>query len=532
MKSFAGFWEYVRFILARERIVSPLWIVSLAGSAALFASMYPGLFTSADALTGMAQTMDSPAMVALMGPVYGLDSLSIAMSMAQQCLIWFAVAIVVMNIFFVNRYTRADEELGRFEMLRALPMGRLTNVVATLLCALLLNVLISGLTMLGLLVVNLEGTTIMGSLTYSFALGGIGFFFAALTVLLAQLLPTSRGVLACSFAIFGAFYILRAWGDLQANVASYFSPIGVGIKVAAFYDNNLWPLAVLFCAGIFLTILACAVYIKRDLGEGVIPAQPGRRNASVLLKSPFGLAWRLSRNAVLAWAPTALVAGAVYGSVVGEINNMVADNPLLQQMVEGSSAGTSLVGSYIAMLFSIMAILGAVPVVNAVLKIRSEEKRKRIEQVYATATSRTTLFAGYILIALLQSLLFMLLSTLGFYAAGASTGLLVLSDLLQASLVYLPALWLMLGFSVALVGLLPRLTTLIWALFAYSFMIVYFGRMFTDQLPSLAFILSPFGNVPQLPVETLSATPLVVLTVLSLVLVAVGLAAYRQRDLQ
>jgi len=32
-----------------------------------------------------------------------------------------------MNIFFINRYTRQDEELGRQELLIALPIGRLTD---------------------------------------------------------------------------------------------------------------------------------------------------------------------------------------------------------------------------------------------------------------------------------------------------------------------------------------------------------------------------------------------------------------------
>ncbi|MCL2529411.1 MAG: ABC transporter permease [Coriobacteriia bacterium] len=530
MKPLAGFWLYTRFILERERIISAIWIVAMAASAVGFAAMYPSLFSTSTELSGMAQTMNTPAMVALMGPVYGLDSLTTAMVMAQTCLIWFAIASAIMNIFFVNRYTRADEELGRLEMFRALPMGRLANIAATLFCVLLLNVLIASLTMAGLLAINIGGTSIHGAFAYSFAIGAIGFSFAGITLLLAQLVSSSRGVLGAAFALFGLFYIIRAWGDMQGNDASYLSPIGLGLKVSAFYDNNLWLLAVLFGIAILITIVAGVVYVKRDLGAGVIPAKPGRKHASPLLKSPFGLAWRLTRGAVAAWAIAAVVAGAVYGSIVGELQSFLSNNAMMQQMVQGSDGGNSLVNDYITMLFSIMALLAAVPVINAAMKIHSEEKHGRIEQVYATATSRIGLYAGFIVIALLQSVLFMVLSTLGMYASGYSTGLLVLTDLFKASLVYLPALWVMLGVSVALVGLLPRLSVAIWVVYAYSFVIIYFGRMF--KLPDWATNISPFGSVPQLPVADFNAVPLAVLAAIAVALTLVGLAAYRLRDLR
>jgi len=150
--------------------------------------------------------------------------------------------------------------------------------------------------------------------------------------------------------------------------------------------------------------------------------------------------------------------------------------------------------------------------------------------VYATATPRIGLYLGFIFIALLQSVLFMVLTTLGFYAAGASTGLLDLATLFKAALVYLPGLWLMLGLSVALVGLLPRLTAAIWVFFAYSFMVIYFGRMF--KLPEWVLNISPYGSIPQIPLADFNAVPLIILSVLAVVLTAAGLSAYQRRDLR
>jgi ABC-2 type transport system permease protein len=104
-----------------------------------------------------------------------------------------------------------------------------------------------------------------------------------------------------------------------------------------------------------------------------------------------------------------------------------------------------------------------------------------------------------------------------------------LGALMADALAYLPALWVMLGLCALLVGALPRLTGLAWAVYTYSFVMMYFGRLF--DLPEWAHRLSPFGNIPQVPVQELSAAPLAVLTVLAMELTAAGIAGFRQRDI-
>ena len=50
-------------------------------------------------------------------------------------------------------------------------------------------------------------------------------------------------------------------------------------------------------------------------------------------------------------------------------------------------------------------------------------------------------------------------------------------------------------------------------------------------LPQWLRDLSPFEHVPQVPATWFDAVPLVVLTVVAAVLTAVGLAAFRRRDI-
>jgi ABC-2 type transport system permease protein len=118
-----NFGKYFKFICRRERIASLIWIVAITASVIVFASLYPGMLPDQEALLGYQAMLDVPTMAAIMGPGYGKEALTPAIVMSHECSIWFAITVIAMNIFFVNRHTRKDEELGRFEMLSALPVG-------------------------------------------------------------------------------------------------------------------------------------------------------------------------------------------------------------------------------------------------------------------------------------------------------------------------------------------------------------------------------------------------------------------------
>ena len=82
--SFARLGTYLRFICRRERISSVVWIICIAGFAAIFAGIYPGLLPGQAEIVQMAATMSNPAMVAMMGNVYGMENLTQASVMAQE----------------------------------------------------------------------------------------------------------------------------------------------------------------------------------------------------------------------------------------------------------------------------------------------------------------------------------------------------------------------------------------------------------------------------------------------------------------
>ncbi|WMC93741.1 ABC transporter permease [Kineothrix sp. MB12-C1] len=523
-----GFGRYLRFIARRERRMSLVWVICVAGSAILFAGMYPGLFPDENSLLIMATTMNTPAMVALMGPVYGLESINISIIMAQECLIWFAIAVAIMNIFFVNRHTRMDEELGRHEMLRALPIGRLTGACATLFGSFLLNVVISLIIALGLIGINLDGTTVSGAFVYALSIGVQGFLFAALTLLMAQLFSTSRAVSGSAFTVLGIFYIMRMSGDIADNILSYISPMGLGLKVLAFYENDYVPLWILLMEAIVIGLIALFVCAGRDLGEGILPARKGREHASFFLQGELGLAWRLTRGTIFAWGIGMFVMGLTYGSVLGQIDTFVNENEMFQKIL--NAAGSyDIASNYIVLILAIGALLSTVPVIMLACKIHSEEKYERLEQLFSKAVPRERMYLSYIFLAFAESIAAPVLMVLGFYTVTQGSGAVELKILMKAALVYLPALWIMLGLCVLFIGVFPKITSLVWAVFSFSFIMMYFGRLL--DIPEWVHKLSPFGNIPQLPVEEFSAAPLLVMILVSILFLAIGIVGYRQRDI-
>jgi len=524
--AFSRLGTYFVFLFRRERIISPIWILCLAGLSVMIAALYPSLVPGQLEMVQLATTMSNPAMVAMMGPVYGMEDLSQASVMAQECLIWFLVSAALMNIFLVNRHTRTDEELGRLEMFRALPVGRLTGALAVIKFAFLVNLVVALLSSLGLMALGVGGTTPAGAFAYGFAVGAVGLVFAALTLLGSQIFSTSHGVSGFGFLFLGLFYIMRALGDVAGNALSAASPFGLALQVEVFYSNHVLPLIVLFIEALVLTVVALAICAVRDHGAGIIPARKGKAHASAFLRSSLGFTWRLSRGTIVAWALAMFLLGASYGSVCSNIDDFVQGNGMMQQILNAS--GTNIIlDSYVALIFMIMSLVTSVPIILMAQRIHTEERRGRLEQIFAKSVPRTRLYLDFVLLAVLQSIVLQLLLALGL--AMASSGQITVASVVPISLSYLPAIWAMAGVTMLLVGFIPKLSPLVWAIFGYTFLVMYIGKIM--DVPQWATRITPFGNIAQQPLEEFSLLPLIILTVIALALGTLGILRFRQRDI-
>jgi ABC-2 type transport system permease protein len=82
---------------------------------------------------------------------------------------------------------------------------------------------------------------------------------------------------------------------------------------------------------------------------------------------------------------------------------------------------------------------------------------------------------------------------------------------------------------VLLFGLAPRLAPLTWAALIVCLLLLELGALLGLNQWMVDF--SPFAHVPKLPGAAFTATPLLWLTAGAAAMLAVGLAAFRRRDL-
>ncbi|WP_205650678.1 hypothetical protein [Actinoplanes solisilvae] len=101
--------------------------------------------------------------------------------------------------------------------------------------------------------------------------------------------------------------------------------------------------------------------------------------------------------------------------------------------------------------------------------------------------------------------------------------------LIGVALAYLPAVWLILAVAVLAVGWLPRSASVVaWIAVAYCAVVTLFADSF--GLPGWTQSASPFAHTPQVPLETLTTTPLLLLGAATLVLLTTGYLGLRRRD--
>jgi ABC-2 type transport system permease protein len=104
-----------------------------------------------------------------------------------------------------------------------------------------------------------------------------------------------------------------------------------------------------------------------------------------------------------------------------------------------------------------------------------------------------------------------------------------LVDGLSSMTVQYPAAAVLIAVAAALFGIAPRWGALAWAGLGGALLLGQLGPVL--QLPRAVMNVSPYSHIPQLPAAAVAWTPLVVLVLIAGVLVAIGVAGFRRRDM-
>lgn len=223
-----------RFALRRDRLSTTIWTVALAFMAVYPAIALQTIYPTAADRQARAALMTNPAAIVMSGPGYGLDDYTIGAINANEMLLWLMLASAIMNILLITKHTRAEEESGRAELIRAGVVGRYSGMTAALLAAVVANLAVTVLTALGLLVAAFD---FGDSLLYAAALGVTGMVFAAISAVAAQLAEHARAGTGIAMAVLGAAVLADGIGNVQethGNWLSWLSPLAWAQQTRSF----------------------------------------------------------------------------------------------------------------------------------------------------------------------------------------------------------------------------------------------------------------------------------------------------------
>ena len=528
----AGTAALVRFGLRRDRVKLPAWVAGVGVFTLYLVAAIPAAYSMEEGdLAGAAQLFGDPVGRMLTGPAYGLDAPTYERFVAGGYGLYFLLLVALMSLLLVTRHTRAEEQSGRAELVRAGLVGRHAPLTAALVLAVLTNALAGVL--VAVVMLGVGGYAPAGTVLFAAAVAATGLAFAGVTAVTVQLSASSRAAGGLAGVVIGAAFVVRAGGDMTGeggSALSWASPLAWGQQTAPFVLDRWWPLALTLGFTAATTAAGYALSSRRDLGASLLAVRAGRARGGASLGTPLGLALRLQRPLILGWGAAIVVMGLVYGLFTDALLAATEDMP--EAFLELFGGAEEMLAGYQAYMAVFMAYLTGGYAVMAVQGLRAEETRGRAEAVLATGVSRVRWLAAHL--AVITGAVAVIMA-----ASGAATGLgtvLVVaeggytSELTLAHLAHVPAVLVVGALAVLLYGVAPRAVPAAWALVGYGLVVGTFGPLL--DLPQAAFDASPYEHVAAMPQEAFAAGPVAALLALAAALAALGALALRRRDLE
>jgi ABC-2 type transport system permease protein len=415
----------------------------------------------------------NPGISALVGPAH--DIATVAGFAAWKCLTVLAIIGAVWGVFTGTRLLRGEEDAGRWELLLSGAISR-RGAATEALCGLALGGA-------ALLVVTAEILVIVGrSSKVGFSVGASCYFalaivsgaimFLVVGALASQLCATRRQASGYAAGLLGACYAVRMVADSGTGLAwlRWGTPFGWIEQLRPLTTPNPWALLPIGAWTVVVAALSVAVAARRDVGAGLL-ADRSRAVAHLrLVSGPVGLALRLTRPTLLAWAASIIAYGLVLGSIARSGGRIFTSSPSLRLFF--SRLGVTGAQAYLGFALLIMAMALSFMAAGQIAAARTEESTGRLENLLVRPFSRTSWLSQRLLLALVVLLGGGLLAALSTWAGAASAHADVsIASMIGAGLNVVPQALLLLGIGALTLALWPRAAmrvvygALVWSLF-------------------------------------------------------------------
>lgn len=528
--SITGWGPLLRFALRRDKIRTLAWTAGMGigvyASIAAVITAYP----DEAALHARVELSQLPASALIAGPLFHDGQPTLGAVVNNELLALLLLTVAIVSILTTVRHTRADEELGRTELVRALPVGRHAPALAAVANVAILNVLIAAVSTAAYLA---EGFSTVDSLGVGAALLTTGVMFAALAGVFSQIASHARTATGLSFAALGGAFALRAVGDVieptTGSWVSWLSPLAWGQQMRHYADLRWWPLALSIALIAVLIAAALLLGARRDFGAGLRPDAAGDAEASSALLRQGGLARRLLRSSFTIWLTGTVALMALLGSMAYVIEDVLEQLPEIGEWLGAQE--DALVQSFVALGLSYGGLIVICSAASGMARLRAEEQASRLSTQVVAGTSRGRLLGWWTATVLAQSLVML---GLGALALGLSASLSVgdwslLGDVLRASLAYVPVVIAVVAIAAVLFGVTPRWFALTWAAVGWAALVTFLGDVLNlGEVARNASVIYLAGAVP---LEDPRIGVLTGLTVGAVIAYLIGARGFRDRDL-
>ncbi len=523
-------------LIKRDWLKLVFWILGMLAFAASGAGKMEVASNPATASTLYTMFVKNPAMVGLFGPtpINNPTNYSLGPIFGQTMTLITGLTFAIISIIYVVNRSRKEEDDGITELFRSYSIGKLANTTALVMELLLLHLIMAVLLALSIEAQNVAGLNHLESnFLFAFTTSAQGFLWGMFALLFGQIFSEASTTKGMIFGLLGLLYIVRMLTDVINLSIGWFNPLSWSYLAFSYVKGHENWLAVFltFLLAFLLLGISYILELKRDVGVGYFPERKARLHGK---KGHFGfpgLVLNLEKKMIIGWLLASFVLGLVYGSMFGQMDQFISSNKTVKELFVGNETAASAIrGNFMVTLFSILSILIAAFGVILLTKMVSEERKNRLEALYALPLSRLKVYSTYLLTAILSVILAQFLALFGIFIEQlGNKNALSFLEIMKSGMIWLVAVIFVLAILSLLLGLVPRLVELIWVYLAFLLFMTYLGKLLS--LPKWLENLSIYNYIPKLPVEKMNLSNVLFILILSVLLILLGFGAYRRRDL-
>ena len=522
--------SYIQLQLKALWLKVVVWVAALSGITVLAAFMMGELYSNPFERMSMRIAMDSPAMLAMAGPVPPGDFTEAALFMMTMIL-FLGLAYALYNILIANQVTKQEENDGLTELLIASGFTRRSLFMRHICIGMLINVPFPMLTFTGLSLVDLNGSSFTGNLIFVIAVTLFGMLFYAVTMLIGAFVSSSELTFGISLSLLIGLYLYRAITDVVNMNYSVVSPYHWLSRIDAFGGNNIeWLLPFLLI--ILFVIISYFVTLKRDVNDGIIQFKPSGRTRNIT--SYPKLIFNQSRLLITVWLAALILIGLSYGSVLEDVETILSNNFIMNAAIEAGEVDNPVL-FFLSMISIIAAIAAMIPGLMIIGKLLKEEKHRTewmITGVRINRLNRLKIIVTHIVLAAAVSLAAHALYLVSLYLMS-----LAVDDFPAEPIHFFYALIsegsvivLIIGIAVLFYGISIKLFKLIWPIIGLLFILSYVGTVL--QFPEWVLMVTPFHHLGHIFVDGPVWGAIIIIYTAGIAAMIIGTAMYGRRDLQ